>query len=416
MHSAPRKRKAPTLIQTSSGAWYARYRGERVDLPLGLQTPHRSVMLAPPQKSPYRWVTIGKKSYPLHVYERFHSEFSLPYIQGAFDPKRPKESSIKVAEAAEQFLSRKNITANTRASYRGVLRLFVDSLIDPRMNLDQLRVEDVNQFLDRPTLSEASLASYTRQLNAFFNWAIEQEYLNDSGMVTPQKGLVSGRLGRRLFITPSEYKKVRASISQYAERLPEHRKATRDVMWVVDICDLAVSTGLRLAELVHLQWGDVMLDRGILEVRPKTLERDGLSFRPKSKRARYVELQPLAVETLSRPHLLASRENNRSLVFTRCSGQKSELSPVDGKRVSKTWRKHRDLVRTKDPVPFHSLRSAYVTWLLLLSHPQYVVQMWAGHSNPNTTLGYAQWSASLAAPTERARLVEEILDLGFRAP
>ncbi|PIQ62042.1 MAG: hypothetical protein COV99_07350, partial [Bacteroidetes bacterium CG12_big_fil_rev_8_21_14_0_65_60_17] len=85
------------------------------------------------------------------MYDRFQSDFVTPYLQGAFSPERIKDEAL-VTDAVYQFVNRPDLTDSTRHSYKGVLSLFVDSLVDHGMLLNELRSRDITNFLDRPSL------------------------------------------------------------------------------------------------------------------------------------------------------------------------------------------------------------------------------------------------------------------------
>lgn len=412
----PRKRKAPTLIQNASGAWYARYRKEGISLPLGIRTPKRPKTEKPPATSQYEWIQVGRFYYPKHAYDIFQADFELPYLRGEFTPKRAQQE-LAVTEAVDLFVNRAGLTESTRRSYRGVLNVFTDSLMDPRMLLNELRIEDVKEFLDKRQLRAASRASYARQINAFLNWAWKNNLLETDPLQAEVRYTSTGRLGRKLFLSPDEYIAIRRAVRDTAEGLPDTQQAARHVIWTIDVFDLAIATGLRIDELVHLQWQDVRLERGILEVRPKAVERDGFDFMPKGKRARFIELQPLAVAVLNRPHIAMRKGDPLSCVLNGPASpdQDGDVSINPG-RASKTWRKHREQVGVSDPVPLHGLRHMYVTYLLILGYETFYVQNWAGHSSITTTEGYAQFSRQLCARREREALIEQIESLGFYRP
>ncbi len=209
---------------------------------------------------------------------------------------------------------------------------------------------------------------------------------------------------------------MRASILHDALLLPEKQRNLNHLSWVIDVIDLGISTGLRLNELVHLQWQDIKLDRGILEVRPKTMERDKIDFMPKGKRARFVELQPLAVEVLSRNHVTQGQGDPHGRVLKGALLGEFTAVPFNPGRASKNWRKHRKIVNISDPVPLHGLRHMYVTYLLILGYESFYVQQFAGHLSLTTTEGYAQFALQLCSRREREKLIMEIENIGFARP
>src|SRR5690606_30028747 len=64
------------------------------------------------------------------------------------------------------------------------------------------------------------------------------------------------------------------------------------------VFDLALSLGLRREEIAAMQWQDVALDLGTVEIRKKEKERDGFDFEPKGGRMRRVWICARARRTL----------------------------------------------------------------------------------------------------------------------
>ncbi|NNE71030.1 MAG: site-specific integrase [Rhodothermales bacterium] len=297
------------------------------------------------------------------------------------------------------------------------MSLFLGSLVDRGMLLGELRQQDIDDFVGRPQLqSPSSRASYARQLNAFLNWVRQESLLEQHELAAQVRHNGTGRLGRRLFLSPAEYRRVRESIAEAASALPAFRKRSGQVSWTIDLFDFAIATGLRLDELVHLQWQDIRLERGTVEVRPKAQKRDGFDFMPKGKRARFVEIQPLALEVLERPQISGRRKDGLCRVFRAPRSTIDGGQPFNPNRASKIWRRHRDLAGVSDPVPLHGLRHMYVSYSLILGWETFYVQAFAGHASVTTTEGYAQFTRQLCSRKERDRLIQEIVDLGFSRP
>ncbi len=410
-----RSRKAPTLIQNRVGQWYCRFRRDGIDLPIGIQTPKRSKSDPPPDGT-LEWIQVGRYWYPKHVYDKFTVDFEMPYLRGEFTPSKRKED-VLVSDAVEEFIERDGLTKSTKRSYKGVLHLFVNRLVDGRMYMRELRSEDMTHFMELcKHNSPHTRFSYGKGINVFLNWADEKELLDAEDLQIETGRTATGRLGRKIFLTPTEFINVRASIARDALLLPLKQRKLNHLSWVTDVLDLGISTGLRLNELVHLQWQDIKLERGILEVRPKTKERDKIDFMPKGKRARFVELQPLAIEVLSRSHVKVGQSDPHGRVLKGALFNDLRDVPFNPNRASKNWRKHRKIVNISDPVPLHGLRHAHITFMLILGWEIFYVQQFAGHSSVTTTQQYAQFARQLCSRKERERLIEEIVGLGFARP
>ncbi len=199
---------------------------------------------------------------------------------------------------------------------------------------------------------------------------------------------------------------------------------------------LAITTGMRLGELLALRWRDVDLERGVLRV-TATLQktRDGYLFaEPKTERSRrQVVLSPSAIEALREHRLRLLEERLRlgdawedhDLVFPNEIGR-----PLDRTNVS-----HRSFERIlkRAGLPrlrFHDLCHTAATLLLGQGvHPKVVADM-LGHSTTSVTLDLYSHSTpamhrqaalaldSLLAPVKDDSMADEERrpDLRSRAP
>lgn len=149
---------------------------------------------------------------------------------------------------------------------------------------------------------------------------------------------------------------------------------------------LAVATGLRLGELVGLQWRDVELEAATLYVRRAAVEdRKGrVAFaEPKTSRSRrQVDLPPFAVSALERHRArLGATPHPHRLVFTTADG-------LPLRRANLHRRSFKPLLRRAGvpDVPFHALRHTAATLLLAAGVNPKIVQERLGHSTVTLTL------------------------------
>ena len=166
---------------------------------------------------------------------------------------------------------------------------------------------------------------------------------------------------------------------------------------------LAVTTGLRRAELLGMRWSDLDLKAGTLTVN-QALERikGEIAFKaPKTKTSRRrVTLPTVTVEALQ-AHRWAQAEERlmlglgrdpRGLVFARPDGE-----PLDGVALTKAFRR---LVAATGatPITFHGLRHTHISHLLMDGIHVKVVSERAGHANIAITLAvYAAYIPSMQA-------------------
>jgi integrase len=153
------------------------------------------------------------------------------------------------------------------------------------------------------------------------------------------------------------------------------------------IFTLAVATGLRVGELLGLQWDDIDLDAGLLSVRRTMNELHGKPFfnEPKtSKSRRQVILPRIAVDALHdhRKRMLAEGNAAGPLVFCAQHG-----GPVLRWTLRhRYWLPVLKKAKLPEQTRFHDLRHTAATLLLTEgTHPK-VVQEMLGHSTITLTL------------------------------
>jgi len=159
---------------------------------------------------------------------------------------------------------------------------------------------------------------------------------------------------------------------------------------------IAVTAGLRMGEILGLQWGDIDLDKGTLSVR-RTLERTrqfGLRLKePKTKRgSRMVMLPQITIDVLRQHRLeqaqsqlrLGLRLGDYSLIISTLTGD-----PTNPRTFTSGFTLKYASIQKKTGIPritFHGLRHTHATQLLAAGiHPK-IAQERLGHSTIATTM------------------------------
>ena len=144
---------------------------------------------------------------------------------------------------------------------------------------------------------------------------------------------------------------------------------------------VALRTGLRLGELMALQWKDVDLQRAQLRVRRSVT--DGIIGTPKSGKARDLPLTPSVVRAL-RKH----RHRQGPWVFC----QEDGTLLTDGQCKCPLYRAY-DRAGIKRQ-GWHVLRHSFASHLVMRGVALKVVQELLGHSTIEMTMRYAHLSPS----------------------
>lgn len=163
-----------------------------------------------------------------------------------------------------------------------------------------------------------------------------------------------------------------------AERLIEAFKAS-DVEFLPAAL-LAIKGGLRLGELVGLQWADLDLVRGSVTVQ-RNVYRGRVQATPKGGRAREVPLPPSAVE------VLLPLRNLKTWVFADEAGKFLSVKRFDN-ALNAAVRRSR-ISRPSSRVGWHDLRHTYGSHLAMRGVTLPTIRDLMGHADIRTTMKYA---------------------------
>ena len=134
----------------------------------------------------------------------------------------------------------------------------------------------------------------------------------------------------------------------------------------------AANTGVRISELINLEWSDV--DFHNMTVRISNKE----DFETKSKRERTLPLNETAYDVLS------GIERKGDYIFCRLDGKKR-----DKHFVCRSFKKCLRKAGLGEGYSFHSLRHTFASQLVQKGISLYMVQKLMGHANIKTTEIYA---------------------------
>ena len=236
----------------------------------------------------------------------------LQLLRGQFDQKdllkmkdliKPEvEEQLSLSKALELYLeitkTRKKLISHRHdeLSLRKYQRMFFANGVK---NLDEVNSVEVqrllNQLIDQgqklPTVKSAAT-----RLKKFFNWLIDETVLMQGKNPVPKRPvLVSfGSMVRDRLASNSEIKGI---IEVSRRGIVSSSKSP-----ISEIIQFLIFTGARLGEVLHAEWNDFDMDKGIWHIRqkPNCPTKDTLGWSPKWNKSRSIVLFPEAKQILDK--------------------------------------------------------------------------------------------------------------------
>jgi integrase len=271
------------------------------------------------------------------------------------------------------------IKPRTRETQEAHVRLYVEP------TLGRMKVRDVNRavvlkWLDglRRQDGEGPLSDGTRALIlATLSSILDHAVLADIVAANPCKALGrkqkprQGKIEDRV-LAADEKDALLAACERFA--------------WLRPIVQTALGSGLRLGEVVGLDWRDVDFEQNVIVVR-QNYGKDGRLGTPKGGKVLPVPLVPELRRILVELKLAAKDTSPDAPVFVNKIGGRRRPNEVE--RAFAKARTYAGLTTEPRAIRFHDLRHTAIT--TLANQPGAVftqVQAFARHSNLQTTLGY----------------------------
>lgn len=135
-----------------------------------------------------------------------------------------------------------------------------------------------------------------------------------------------------------------------------------------DLAVVLLDTGMRLMEAVELEWGDINLTNGVIEV-----------YRLKTK---VLSMVPIS----NRVHAILSRKTNQPFPFEKMEWAIKHLRKIIGEECNTSKR----VIDQRGKATVHSLRDTYATRLLQRGMSLHKLSKLLGHSTITQTAKYAQ--------------------------
>ena len=174
---------------------------------------------------------------------------------------------------------------------------------------------------------------------------------------------------RERYLSVDELRALKTALDGKMHR-QDHRAINRTFYRLRLLVLIALTTGMRMAEIFALTWGDVLYREGLIAVRAKL----------KGGKIRYVPMTPeLAAEIQRFPAVIGEDR-----IFPPKHGAKGERQRVEG-----SFETVLDLAGIVD-FRFHDLRHSFGSWYMMNGGDLYALAKTLGHSNIKMTERYAK--------------------------
>jgi integrase len=264
----------------------------------------------------------------------------------------PAPVSFKAFVAEHEQVTEGQVAATTLVSQMDALGVLEELAAPHRLTDIDLRAVEKFVAARCKVVSPATVNKDLRTLRAIFAKAVKRGYLKEN----PFDGVKKLREPERSIRILS------------LEEIDKLLAAASSLRWKTFIY-LALTTGMRLGELTHLEWEDIDLAGGMLTVQNKA------EWQTKSRRIRRLSLTEQAVRMLEELRLGAKGP----MVFETRDGRPlaNNIQRQFQAAVRKAGIKHCTL---------HDLRRTFVSYLAMAGINEAIVQKLAGHASITTTL------------------------------
>ena len=247
-------------------------------------------------------------------------------------------------------------THHTQRCYNDCMKQFLEAIGDKEIT--KISVREIERFFEK---KQKEVSNWTARrhhivISSIFETAKRWGYItsNPCRQITRAKMIEI----HPIFFSVEELEKVYNVI---------------DDLDIKDIVLCAFATGMRLSEIVTLQWHQIDTDRKIINVQNSD------TFTTKSKKCRIIPMNDMVFEIMER------RKKERVCDFVFHSDGRRYLED----HISKVFKKYVVKSGVNSKLHFHSLRHGFCSVLVQRGVSLYEVQKLAGHSSPSVTQIYS---------------------------
>jgi integrase len=257
----------------------------------------------------------------------------------------------------------------------------------------------------RRPLSAVSINKTITRLGQILEVAVERELIpRNAAKVGGKRRRLKAAKPARVYLDRAEQI---AALLDAASELDREARSNGKIARRALLATLTFA-GLRISELLDLEWRDVDLAAGRLSVRHSKTDAG----------SRYVDLLPVLRDELSAHKATSASTDPNAYVFPSAASTRQDGGRVRGRVLGKAIKRANAQLAADGQTPLpegltlHALRRTCASVLVALGKdPRYVMAQ-LGHTDPTVTLGiYAQAMTSSDDDRERLRLLVEGGDL-----
>ncbi|MBS5519624.1 MAG: site-specific integrase [Acidaminococcus intestini] len=279
------------------------------------------------------------------------------------------ETPIYFKELVDIFLETKKeeVRSNTWRTYLYAQNILFKPLYD--FKVSKITPKMIDAVLDALKLKSSTIKGLKVRLSTLFLWAVKQGYIDKSPMVATKTRPLGIKKVNRVVIPSDEGMKKLLEFAKSYDETHKHQ------MHYYPLFLLAVSTGMRMGEILGLTRSDVDLNAGTIDINKQKIRGQKVAplKTPSSYRRIYVDQEVLKV---------VLEDTNGNL-----------WNNIPYTSVYADWGRFKAVCPClPDGFTFHCFRHYHATHLLVAGIDIKEVSKRLGHNNISTTLDlYAHW-------------------------
>jgi site-specific recombinase XerD len=293
-----------------------------------------------------------KKSEAVTVLKRYNDKLIL-------ENKRRYFNMVALQKFVMDY-NQTNLSSTTCNLYKRAFKEFIKK-IGNRIVSD-ITSEDIERFKSKrlKDVSAVTINIELRCLKSAFNVALRFGFLKTNP-----------------FIYVKQFKEIENEKMVFTTNEVERLLSVIDIPLINNFISIGMYTGLRLGEILNLQWKDIQFSERIIKVLNKeyyTIKTGKLRTIPISDKLFTILINMKAVKECQHDEYLFQSYNGK---------------PFNKSFITRKFKNFINKAGLPEHLHFHNIRHTFITELLKRGVSIYKVKLLAGHSNIKTTEGYA---------------------------